>query len=214
MLRYKNISGYSIFAYCLMGNHLHLLIKTGAEPLERIMRRICGSYVYWYNKKYERTGNLFQDRFKSEPVENDEYLLTVLRYIHQNPFKAGMIRDLSKYKWSSYRDYLGHTGITDVQFILNIFNHNRNLAIDNFKKFTGKPNDDRCLEIEEHKKRITDNELTEAIENKFKINPAMVKNESSDNLKAIIKEILNIDGVSTRQLARVTGISPNIIWKM
>lgn len=82
--QYKEISGYQIYAYCLMGNHVHLLLIVGNEPLEQIMRRICGSFVYWYNRKYQRTGNLFQDRFKSEPVDNDNYLLTVLRYIHQN----------------------------------------------------------------------------------------------------------------------------------
>lgn len=88
LLKYKEISGYEIYAYCLMDNHVHLLLKVGREPLEQIMRRICGSYVYWYNTEYQRIGYLFQDRFKSEVVENDSYFLTVLRYIHQNPLKA------------------------------------------------------------------------------------------------------------------------------
>jgi len=65
-------------------------MQVGVEPLAQFMRRICGSYVYWYNKKYARIGNLFQDRFKSEPAEDDAYFLTVLRYIHQNPCKAGL----------------------------------------------------------------------------------------------------------------------------
>ncbi len=214
LLRYKGISGYSIFAYCLMGNHLHLLIKTGVEPLEQIMRRIGGSYVYWYNNKYERIGNLFQDRFKSEPVENDEYLLTVVRYIHQNPVKAGITKDLLKFKWSSYRDYFNGMGITDIKFVLNIFSNDKKVALDSFKKFINRPNDDRCLEIEKYKRRITDDELKETIEDKFKIKSTMVKNESYERMKAILKEILNFDGVSTRQLARVTGISLNTIWKM
>src|SRR5665811_2065044 len=71
LYRYKEISKYEIYAYCLMGNHMNLLIKNGQESLEQVMRRICGSYVYWYNKKYDRIGNLFQDRFKSKPVEDD-----------------------------------------------------------------------------------------------------------------------------------------------
>jgi len=82
---YKAISGYKIFAYCLMGNHCHLLLKVEKEDLVLIFKRIAGSYVYWYNWKYYRRGHLFQDRFKSEPVEDDVYFLTVLRYIHQNP---------------------------------------------------------------------------------------------------------------------------------
>lgn len=55
--RYKEKCGYQIYAYCLMGNHVHLLLKIGQEPLEQVMRRLCGSYVYWYNNKYQRIGN-------------------------------------------------------------------------------------------------------------------------------------------------------------
>ena len=88
--RYREICEYNLYAYCLMGNHLHLLLKEGKDPLETVMRRICGSYVLWYNKKYDRVGYLFQDRFKSEPVEDEAYFLTVLRYIFQNPLKAGV----------------------------------------------------------------------------------------------------------------------------
>lgn len=77
--RYKEKSGYKIYAYCLMGNHVHLLLKIDKDPLEQVMRRMYGSYVYWYNHKYQRIGNLFQDRFKSEPVEDDTYFLVVQR---------------------------------------------------------------------------------------------------------------------------------------
>ncbi|WP_200800517.1 hypothetical protein [Proteiniborus sp. DW1] len=66
------------------------MLKVETELLEQAMRRICRSYVYWYNRKYQRMGNLFQDRFKSEPVEDDKYFITVLRYIYQNPIKAGI----------------------------------------------------------------------------------------------------------------------------
>ena len=69
------------------------------------MRRICRTYVLWYNKKYGRVGNFFQDRFKSEPVENDAYFLTVLRYIFQNPIKAGIVKKPENYRWSNYIDY-------------------------------------------------------------------------------------------------------------
>jgi len=78
-----------------MGNHVHLLIKEETEELGVIMRRIGASYVYWYNRKYNRCGHLFQDRYKSEVVEDERYLLTVLRYIHQNLLKAGMVKDVA-----------------------------------------------------------------------------------------------------------------------
>ena len=85
---YKELCGYTIYAYCLMGNHVHILMREGKEDLTQVFKRIAGSYVYWYNWKYHRSGHLFQDRYKSEPVEDDSYFLTVLRYIHQNPVKA------------------------------------------------------------------------------------------------------------------------------
>ena len=84
------VSGFKLYAYCLMNNHAHILLKTEQESLEQIFKRIGGRYVYWYNTKYRRNGHLFQDRFKSEPVENNEYFLTALRYIHQNPIKSGI----------------------------------------------------------------------------------------------------------------------------
>jgi len=86
---YKEICNYIIYGYYLMDNHIHLLIKEGKEGIGNNMKRIGGSYVAWYNRKYDRIGHLFQDRFKSEVVESDEYLLIVLRYIHQNRLKAG-----------------------------------------------------------------------------------------------------------------------------
>jgi len=103
---YKALSGYEIYAYCLMGNHFHLLLKVGKEDLELVVKRIAGSYVYWYNLKYGRCGHLFQDRYKSEVVEEDPYLLTVIRYIHQNPIKAGLCNCVSEYKYSSYGEYI------------------------------------------------------------------------------------------------------------
>src|SRR5690554_1287672 len=87
---YKQLCEYEIYAYCLMNNHIHLLIKEGKEDLGIIFRRIGSKYVYWYNLKYKRCGHLFQDRYRSEVVETEHYLLTVLRYIHQNLVKAGI----------------------------------------------------------------------------------------------------------------------------
>jgi putative transposase len=84
-----------------------MLIKEEKEDLGIIMRRIGASYVYWYNLKYERSGHLFQDRFKSEVVNDEKYLLAVVRYIHQNPLKAGIVNNINDYAWSSYSEYIG-----------------------------------------------------------------------------------------------------------
>ena len=77
-----------VYAYCLMGNHVHLL-------------------VYHYNHKYDRVGHLFQERFKSQPVNDFSYFITLLRYIHQNPLKAMLVDSIGEYEWSSWQEYNG-----------------------------------------------------------------------------------------------------------
>ena len=86
---YKEKYEFEIFAYCLMSNHVHLLLRhPETVTLERIFRSLNSSYASWFNQKYQRTGFLFGGRYYSEPVESDQYLLTVLKYIHFNPTKA------------------------------------------------------------------------------------------------------------------------------
>ncbi|WP_052342225.1 transposase [Xylanibacter brevis] len=76
---------YILYAYCLMTNHIHLLIREREDTIGMAIKRIASSYVYYYNHKYSRDGHLFRERFKSEPVNDIAYFVTLLRYIHQNP---------------------------------------------------------------------------------------------------------------------------------
>ncbi len=99
-----------LYNYCLMDNHVHLLIKTGSEPLSHLMKRIGVRYAAFYKWKYHRTGHLFQDRFRSEPVEDDSYLLAVYRYIALNPVKAGLCEKPGKYRWCGCQ-------VEDVSFV-------------------------------------------------------------------------------------------------
>ena len=83
---YKERYDFMLLAYCLMGNHIHLLIKANEKPLSTIMKSIVVKFVYFYNVKYQRVGHLFQDRFKSEPVETETYLLQVHNFwLRQKP---------------------------------------------------------------------------------------------------------------------------------
>ena len=114
---FQGISGYLLYAYCLMSNHVHLLLGEGKESLGISFRRIGASFVYWYNWKYNRWGHLFQDRYRSEAVETDAYFLTLIRYIHQNPIKAGVTKEIQAYPWSSYREYVQKPEFCDTQWI-------------------------------------------------------------------------------------------------
>lgn len=91
-----------------MDNHVHLLMSEGTEEISKIMKRINVSYAYYFNQKYGRIGHLFQDRFKSEGIEDDTYLLAATRYIHNNPVRANIVKHAGEYKWSSYGIYINH----------------------------------------------------------------------------------------------------------
>ena len=204
----KAISEYKILAYCLMGNHVHLLLKIEKEPIEQVFKRICGRYVYWYNVKYQRVGHLFQDRFKSEPVEDDAYLLTVIRYIHQNPVKAGLCGKIEDYKFSSYNDFVSKSWLVDTDFIFQIISKKE------FVRYNNAENMDKCLEIEDEKKiRVTDEQANIIIEKYTNCKSVSefqkLDSVSRDEYIAILKE----NGLSIRQISRLTGTSKGLVEK-
>ncbi len=94
-----------IYAYCLMSNHLHLLISEIDRSISEVIKRLGVAYVSYFNKRRSRTGPLFEGRFRSEPVDECDYFITLLNYIHYNPVKAGMTSQPGWYKWSSWREY-------------------------------------------------------------------------------------------------------------
>jgi putative transposase len=206
---YKQKQEFQIFGYCLMDNHVHILIKEGQEPIANTMKRIGVSYVYWYNWKYKRKGHLFQDRYKSEPIENDQYLLSVLRYIHQNPITAGIEQEISRYNWSSYHEYVGVPKIVDTAFVVGIFSENEKLAKENFTKYMLEISSN-MISIEEVK-RLTDNEAREKIHRNVDMTFAEIQRLDKEKRDEIIRRLKDIDGISIRQLARITGLTVNVI---
>lgn len=210
----KEISGYRLMAYCLMVNHLHLLIKEEKERLDQIFKRIGARYVYWYNSKYNRIGHLFQDRFRSEPVDDDKYFLTVLRYIHQNPVKAGICKNISQYKWSSYKDYLRSAGITDTAFGLSLFHENTDKAKILYESFMSEEDAVNCLDIKPEKERITDKEVQRILLDKCSINNISDLQSMSKEKRDYCISILKESNLSIRQIVRLTGISFGIVRKV
>ncbi len=207
---YKDISGYELYAYCLMSNHLHLLIKEGEEPLSIAFRRIGASFVYWYNRKYSRSGHLFQDRFKSEPVETGEYFLTVMRYIHQNLLKAGIAKEVQEYPWSSYREYSQKPLICNTEFALNMFSLDHIKALQIWVEFNQENNNDQCMEYDDGA-RMNDSEVAALIESIADvINPKEIQNYEKQERDEVIK-LLKRKGLSIRQIERLTGVSFGVI---
>lgn len=99
--------GYRVHAFCLMTNHIHIALQAGDIPLSRGMHNLSFRYTRWINWREKRTGHLFQGRYKAVLIDGDSYLLELIRYIHLNPVRAGMVNDHEEYPWSSHRAYLG-----------------------------------------------------------------------------------------------------------
>lgn len=214
LFRFKTKCGYKIYAYCLMKNHIHLLLHVEQEPLEKTMRRICASYVRWYNTKYQRVGYLFQDRFKSEVVEDESYFLTVFRYIHQNPLKAGYVNKIDEYPWSSWHEYHKTPRIVCKSYVLNIFNDDNAKAFDSLHKFCMIQSDDQCLDFEEGN-QINDREAKNIILRVFQIKHIFeLQNLEKSHRNKCLKELRDNYNFSIRQLERLTGINRGIIQRV
>lgn len=106
-----NDCGCSVYAWSLMDNHLHLLIKSGGRGLSSLMRKQLTWYAVYFNHKYHRSGHLFENRYKSTICEEERYLLALIRYIHFNPMRAGIVKtleELDQYKWSGHSVIMGN----------------------------------------------------------------------------------------------------------
>jgi len=214
LFKYQKMVYYDLYAYCLMGNHVHLLIREGKETLSNSMKRIGVSYVSWYNWQYQRKGPLFQGRYKSEPVEDDAYFLTVLRYIHQNPLKAGLTKDITAYPWSSYGEYLNPPKIMNIGYTLRMFDSDKHQAIERFIKFNQEANHDQCLDVAKTRETLSDKAIRQLVAKKFLIELATLKNKDTITRDKILKYLKRLDGCSLRQVSRLTGISVYKIFKI
>ena len=103
----RDRTGAQCLAWAVMTKHIHLAIQVAEEPLPRIMQNLSFRYTRWINKKQTRTGHLFQGRYKAILVDADNYLLQLVRYIHLNPVRAGMVKNPEDHAWSGHRAYLG-----------------------------------------------------------------------------------------------------------
>ena len=124
---YREKFSFRVLAYCLMDNHVHLAIETGKIPLPRIMAGLQSSYTQYFNRRHERSGHLFQGRYKAFLVEKDRYALALLRYIHENPVKARVAEKAEDFGWSSDRAYRRGPMVSGVNKLEWDMEHDRDL---------------------------------------------------------------------------------------
>ena len=196
---------FEIYAYCLMSNHAHLVLKEKEMgQISLIMKRLLSKYVRWYNVKYKRTGALIANRYKSKPVETDQYFLPLIRYIHQNPVKAGLTHELTGYSWSSYNQYVKNGNrIVDTYFVLSM------ISLQEFEAFHKEM--EKEIFVVDDKLKITDEGIRREIIKRFGMEPKQIITFDKDARNSVLRELK--ETFSIRQIERVTGISRGIIYK-
>ena len=204
---------YKVYAYCLMSNHVHMVIEVPRENLSKAIQSLTIRYVSYFNKKYDRKGPFVQNRFKSKNIENQRYFLEVCRYVHRNPEKAG-IEKTNNYKWSSYNEYISKERIIDKKVLMYYLNN----SIENFIKYTNKVED--IQEIMNYadfelNNRLNDEELMEIILKRLNFNNIeevinFFKNK--ENIR-YIEKLKDIKGINKSQLSRIIRIDRKNISK-
>lgn len=201
----KQEMGFEIYAYCFMSNHVHLVLKEkNTGDISLIMKRILTKYARWYNIKYGRSGALIANRYKSVPVEVDEYFLQLIRYVHQNPIKAGIADELGAYPYSSYVEYVNDAELTNTTFLFEMISKNEFIdyhkEVDNFE-----------FRVTDSKKK-TDEDVLMFLKKHYGIDNAKsiakLKKAERDSILADLKRKFPV-----RQLQRITGVSRGVITK-
>lgn len=128
---------FYLYAYCLMPNHVHLLIEMQDDLVSRIMQRVLTSYSQYHNRKYKKVGHLFQGRYKSILCQTDRYLGELVRYIHLNPVRAKIVKRPEDFEYSGHRAYLGldRAGLVDTEPVLRHFGATKKRAVEVYTRF-------------------------------------------------------------------------------
>jgi len=143
----KRILPFELFAYCLMPNHFHLLLRLENMSLSRIMQRLLSTFAHHSNRRTQQQGHVFQGRFKSVSCRSDPQCLALLRYIHLNPVRAGLVEIPEQWPWSGHGEYLGANGrhLIDWDFPLTLFNAHITSAQQDYQRFIAAGMDERPL---------------------------------------------------------------------
>ena len=205
----------TIYAYCLMSNHIHILLKVHGKEIGDTIKPLAVSYALYFNRKYARSGHLFQDRFKSEPVNDINYFVTLLRYIHQNPLKAGIVPHVADYEWSSWKEYIGEVPpplcLCATHTVCN------RISLEELKGLVETPLADglQCLDVQEQVRiTIGDKDVRQFLLQQYDIaEPLRVQTLDKEQRNQILLSLLGL-GAGLRQLSRLTGVTYGIINKL
>lgn len=214
MKEYKKIiskkletSNINILAYCIMNNHAHFLIYSpNCRDLGKYMQRVNTTYSNFYNRTNKREGYVFKDRYHSQEILNQKHLYSCLRYIHNNPVKAKIVRTMNEYKYSSYNEFLGKKYIINDKSINILFDKNNNFN-EQFNFIHRKlDNEEDFIDIKDK----TIEEFIVEVESQYNIKIGKIKRDK-DILKRVIKEARKETGVTLNELSKLLGIAKSTV---
>ena len=192
-----------IIAYTIMNNHTHIIIYSKKnDELSKFMKRVNESYARFYNYKKNRVGYVFRDRFLSEPINNQNYLLHCISYIHNNPVKAGLVNSCENYKFSSYNDYINKSGFINGEIIKLVFG-NEKLDYNYYKDIHSKK-----YYLLEYEQKVDENikEIINEFQQRYVMDWKQILKEIKI-LEKIIPEIKERITISDNRLAKYMKIS-------
>ena len=202
-----------VYAYCLMPNHVHLLLRERSESVSQCVKRLSVSYAQYYNNRYERVGHLFQGRFRSEPVGDMAYFVTLLRYIHQNPVKAGICSRVEDYRWSSWSEYrISDMTVPTLTYTAVVL---RQVPFAELQELVCEPVEDGVSGIEYADEcRLGDDELRQYLRLHWKMNEASeLRQIGKAERNEVLMDLIQFGG-GLRQIARVAGIDYGVVQRL
>lgn len=211
----KKAVDIDIYAYCLMNNHIHLLLHSSQNNLASFFQSLGSRFVRWYNNKYSRSGHLFQDRFFSVPVETDSQYLSTLLYIHNNPVKANICQFPSEYRWSSYNAFYGEKNpLINVSYSYDIAG-SKDLLQNYFATNSAQSNDILFSQIHFTTKHFVPDEKALAI---FKSITHLSSSSEAINLTKSVRNdyirILHNRSLTQKQIARLMDVSLSTVKRV
>ena len=197
-----------LLAWCLMNNHVHILVRCQFNDLSKCFHLIGTSYAAHYNGRHGHIGSLFQDRFASQPIESESHLLAAIRYIHLNPLEAGCGTP-EEWIWSSYSQYCGESGICDSNFVRSAFG-----SVVEFISFCAPESDSESLcRLENPQRRLGDGEANKvAVERYGEHYADAIAQMFPEDRNTALRDLKHA-GLSIRQIERLTGIGRGIIGR-
>lgn len=204
-----------IAAYCIMENHVHIVVKADFGNLSKALKTINTKYAMRFNFQNDRVGHVFQGRYKSENISNEVYLLNVIRYVHNNPIKAKLVKEIFVYKWSSYNEYIKINNVISndqKKFVIGCY-QNIDSLIEFHKEIDNNEYLDTQEEIEEYRMYLAQ----KIISNYFKDNGINEVTEIAKNqfhIEQLIKILLANSSLSQRQIAKLLEISHGWVYEI